>query len=105
KPGARDCRLSLVEPRVHAVLRMPVLVGLAAVAEPPQTRRDLRIARRDGAAVAERAEVFRRIEAVGGGGAERSDRTSAARRAVRLAAVLDHEESMAVRDLRDGAHV
>ena len=58
-------------------------------------RGERRIVRRDRSAVAECAEVLRRIEAVGGCGAEGADRPPVTGRQMRLAAVLDDGEIVA----------
>ena len=100
QPGAQDRRLHLVEPRVDAELVVAVLVGLPAVAQPLRARQERGIARRQRAAVAERAEVLRRVEAVGRRGADAADRTSVARGQVRLAAVLDDREVVPPGDRR-----
>ena len=88
-----DRRLHLVEAAVHAHLAVMVPIGLAAVADALHLRGQRGVAGRDGAAVAEGAEVLRRVEAVGRRDAERPDRPAFARRQVRLAAVLDDREA------------
>ena len=98
-------RLHFIEARVDPELVVPVFVRLPAVAKPLRTRRDRRIARRQGAAVAESSEVLRGIEAVRRDGAVAADRTAIARRQVRLAAVLDDGEVVPSRDVARAAHV
>ena len=79
QPRAQDRRLQLVEPAVDAGLDVVVAVGLPAVAQPPDALGERRVVGDDGAAVAERAEVLRRIEAEGAADAARADRDAAAR--------------------------
>ena len=90
--GAEDGGLHLVEPRVHAGVLMMIPVGLAAVAQPLDARRQRAIVRDDGAAVAERAEILGRIEAERAGDADRADGTAVGRREMCLAAVFDDRE-------------
>ena len=68
---------------------MLVALGLAAVAQPPEATGQRGIARDNGPAVAERAEVLGRIEAEGAGDAECADRAAGGGCQVRLRAVLD----------------
>ena len=92
QPRAQDGRLHLVEPRVDARLLVMVAVGLAAVAQPPDPVGERAIVGDDRAAIAERAEILRRIEAERAGDADRADRPPGGRREVRLAAVFDDRE-------------
>ena len=71
---------------------MVVAVGLAAVAQPLDARRRARVVGDDRAAVAERAEILRRIEAERAGDADRADRPPVGGGEVRLAAVFDDRE-------------
>jgi hypothetical protein len=100
-----DGRLHLIEPAVHAHLAVMVTVRLPAVSDALQAGGERRVAGRNRAAVAERAQVLRRVETVGGRRADRSDRTTLARGQVRLAAVLDDREATGVGDGHDRAHV
>ncbi len=105
QPRAENRRLQIVEPRVDARLDVMIAVGLAAVAQPLDRVGERAIAGDDGAAVAERAEVLGRVEAERAGDADRADRPSAARREMRLAAVLDDREVVSRGDRFDRGHV
>src|SRR4051812_27724167 len=63
QPCAEDGCLQVVEAAVHACVEMHVSVDLAAVTQPPDMAGDRRIVGDDCAAVAECAEILRRIEA------------------------------------------
>ena len=106
QPRAKDRGLHLVEPRVHAELAVVIAIGLAAVAQAlARARRSRVVVGRQRAAVAERAEILRRVEAVRRGGAEAADRPAPARGEVRLAAVLDDGEAVPRGDRGDRRHV
>ena len=74
QPRAQDGRLHLVEPRIDAGFLMVIAIGLAAVSQPPDPLGERAIVGDDRAAVAERAEILRRIEAERAGDADRADR-------------------------------
>ena len=73
QPRAQNRGLHLVEPAVGAKLVVAIPRGLPAVAQPLDPRRERGVAGDDRAAVAERAEVLRRIEAERTGDADRAD--------------------------------
>ena len=101
----QDGRLHVVEAAVHAHLAVMVPVRLAPVADAPHLRGQRVVVGRDGAAVAEGAEVLRGVETVGRSHAERPHGPAVARRQVGLAAVFDDREAARRRDRHDGAHV
>src|SRR5438105_7790691 len=82
-----------------------VTIGLTAVADAPHAIGELRVAGDDGAAVSERAQIFRRVEAEGAGYAERADWLSRAGGEMRLAAVFDERQAAAGRQGRECRHV
>jgi hypothetical protein len=102
---AQDRRLHLVEPAVHPELLVTVAVALPAVAQPPQARRVPRVAAQDGAPVAERPEVLRRVEGEGAERRDRAHRPPAVEGAVRLAGVLEHGEAAPVREFENRLQV
>ena len=79
QPRAEDRRLDFVEPRVDARLLMMIAIRLAAVAQTLDSSRERAIASHDRAAVAERAEVLRRIETERARDADRADRAAGRR--------------------------
>ena len=105
QPRAQHGGLHLVEPRVHAELLMMVAVRLSAVAQPLDAVGERAVVRHHGAAIAERGEVLRRVEAERPGGPDGADRSSGARGEVRLTAVLDDRQRMRRGDAFDGGHV
>ena len=84
---------------------MVVAVGLPAVAQPRDPFGERAIVGDDGAAVAERSEVLRRIKTEGAGRADGADRPSAGGGEMRLTAVLDNGEMMSRGDVLDRGHV
>ena len=101
QPRAQNRRLHLVEPAVDPDFDVTISIGLSAVAQPRDARGERRIARDDRAAVAERAEILRRIETERAGGAERADRLPRARREMRLAAIFDEREPLTAGERRE----
>src|SRR5690349_4332397 len=67
QPHAENRRLHLVEPRVHTGRFVVVAIRLAAVAQPTNAIGKGPVAGDDGASVAERTKILRRIEAEGAG--------------------------------------
>ena len=77
---------------------MTIAVRLAAVSETLDPVREGVVVRDDGAPVAKRAEIFRRVEAERAGDSYGPDRTAAGGGEVRLTAVFDDRKAMARRD-------
>ena len=84
---------------------MVVLLALAVVAQLPQLFGDPIVVGRDHSAVAERAEVLRRVEAERRGVAEAARPPSLVSRAVGLRGILDHQQVVPPRDRQDGVEV
>ena len=84
---------------------MLVLLARAPVAQQPQRVRELRVARRHQAALAERAEVLGRVEAEAAERAEPAGGRAAIARAVRLRGVLDHHEAVPLGQRTERIHV
>ncbi len=105
KAGTHDRGLHFVEPRIDARLLMPIPIGLAAVSQPLDARRERLIVGHDGAAVAERAEILRRIEAERSRDADCADRTPGSGREMRLTAILDDGKRVPGCDPLDRRHV
>jgi hypothetical protein len=102
---SQDRRLHLVQARVHTELDVVIAIGLPAVSDTPCADGHGAVGERQRAAVAERAQVLRRVEAVAGGRAEAADGPITAGCQVRLAAVLDDGQAVARRHVREGGHV
>ena len=102
---AKDAALHPFHAVVEALEHVVVLLLRAPVAQHPDPFRHRRVVGHDHAAFAVGAEVLARVEAEAPRVAERAHRTSFVRRAVRLAAVLDHLQAMAFRDVEDRVHV
>ena len=105
EPRAQNGGLQLVEPAVHACFGVMIAIDLSSVAKPPQPSRKRRVGGDDGAAVAERAEVLRRIEAERPRHADRANWPAACRRQMRLAAVLDDHQRVPLGEGRQCGHV
>ena len=84
---------------------MVIPVGLTAVSRTSDAFGERTVVGDDGAAVAERAEIFCRIETECACSADRADWASVRHRHVGLAAVLDHREVMPRRNPFDRSHV
>ncbi len=102
---AQQGRLHLVQPAVDAGKIADQALAPAILPSGRDTLRQLGIVGRDDATVAEGAQVLGRIEAVGGDVAVATDQPATDRRTVRLGAVLDHLDAMAVGDGTDPLHV
>src|SRR5262245_58671530 len=88
----QDGGLQFVEPRIEPRLIAHVSLAPAIFARQRDSLGGFRVVRHDRAAVAQRAEILRRIEAEGGGVPEDSDLKTPHpmdRRAVSLRAILD----------------
>ena len=92
--GPQDCRLNLVQAAVHADLVADVVLLPAVLAQRGDADGERRVGNGDGPAIAKRAEVFGRIEAEGGGVAERADALPVQSGAVGLGAILDQGDAM-----------
>src|SRR5262245_13129508 len=86
--GAENRGLHLVEPAVHARLRMDVAIGLASIAKPLEALGNSPVVCDRRAAVPQRAEILRRVEAERAADAEGPDGRTAPGGEMRLAAVL-----------------
>ena len=84
---------------------VPVAIDLPAVAQALDPIREGRVVGDHGSAVAERAQILRRVEAEGARGADRADRPSRGRSQMRLAAVLDEREAVPRREALEGRHI
>ena len=82
-----------------------ITIGLAAVAQSPYPRKEIGVSCGDRSAIPERAQVLRRVEAVGRHSAEASHRPSRHGSRVRLAAVLEDRQPVTLRDRCDCRHV
>src|SRR5262249_54039305 len=105
---AQDGGLQFVEPRIEPRLIAHVSLAPAVFAQQPDSFSDFRVVRHDRAAIAERAEILRRIEAEGGGVPEDSDLKTLHpmnRRAVSLRAILDYFQIVTARDVAYCPHV
>src|SRR5262245_38775702 len=105
QPRAKDRSLDLVEPRIHAELIVIVTPPPSAVLKNPDAICQRGVARDDGAAVAQGAEILRGIEAERARDADGPNRTAIRRREVGLAAVLDDRQAVAERDALNAGHV
>src|SRR5215475_495496 len=105
---AQDGGLQFVEPRIEPGLIAHVSLAPAILAQQRYSLSDIRVVRHDRAAVAQRAEILRRIEAEGGGVPEDSDLKTTHtmdRRAVSLRAILDDFQIVTARDVTYRPHV
>ena len=93
QPHAQERGLELVETAIDTVLDVAIAVGLAVLAYQAQAVGQVRIARHDGAAIAQCPEVLRRIERERAERAQGSGGAAAPGRAHRLRAVLDHRQT------------
>ena len=82
-----------------------ISIRLTAVPQTLDSSRERLIASHHGAAVAERAEVLRRIKAEGPRDTDRADGAAGCRREMRLAAVFDERQVVSRRDPLDRGHV
>src|SRR5687767_2028785 len=105
EPHAQDGRLHLVEPAVDPDFYVMIAIALPAVPQTRNTSGERRVACHDRAAIAERAEILRGIEAECPCGAESADRLTSACREMRLAAVLDEGEILAAGEGSEGRHI
>src|SRR4029077_3357321 len=98
-------RLHVVQAGVDAWHLVMIAVDLSAVAQPLHPVGQRAVVGDHRSAVAERAEVLRRVEAESAGDADGADRRTTARRQMRLAAVLDDGEAVTRGDALDSRHV
>src|SRR5262245_30816855 len=85
----QESRLEFVEARIQTDVVVMVFDGRAIIGPAPDAVDDLTVARDDGAAVAEGAEVLARIEAEACGVGQAADSATAQRRAMGLGGILD----------------
>src|SRR6266508_1646405 len=105
---AQDGGLQFVESRIEPGDVAHVSLAPAVLAQQSNSLSDFRVVRHDRAAIAQRAEILRRIEAEGGGVPEDSDlKTSHPmdRRAVSLRAILDDFQIVTARGVAYRPHV
>src|SRR5262245_6009594 len=105
---AQDGGLQFVEPRIEPRLIAHVSLAPAILAQQRNSLSDFRVVRHDRDAIAQRAEILRRIEAEGGGVPEDSDLITPHpmdRRAVGLRAILDDFQIVSARDVAYRPHV
>src|SRR5918993_1485848 len=105
KPRAQNGCLYLVEPAVDALFNMTIALGLSAVAQSHDSIGEGSIASDYRASVAERAEIFCRIETECARSAERADRLPAAGRQMSLATVFDDCETLSACKRCERPHV
>src|SRR5262249_36942373 len=105
KPRTQYRRLELVQPAVHAKQLMMIAIGLSTVSKLPDAFGQGRLVGHDCAAVAKRAEIFRRIETEGAGFAERAYGFSVAACEVGLAAVFDEGKPVSCSHRGERIHV
>src|SRR5947209_18006490 len=101
---AEDRRLQLVEAAVPSTRFAHIALLPAVLAQEPDAFRDRRIAGHDHTAVADRAEVLRRIEAERRSRSKRTGAPAGDRRSVRLRAILDHHEAVSRSEARNILH-
>ncbi len=94
QPARQDRRLERIEPRIGADLGVLVAGHLAVVGDATGALEKIGVVAADGAAVAEAAQILRRIEAPAGERAEGADPPALPRRALRLGRVLDQPQAM-----------
>ena len=97
--------LQLVEAQVESNLHVHVLVVPAVVSEPAAADRDLVVVGEDGAPVAHRREVLRRVEGKGRCAAEAADPSPVPLGALRLGAVLEKPETETRGEVLDGREI
>jgi hypothetical protein len=105
QPDAQDRRLQFIQPAVHAGLGAHVTLAPSILAQRRDPRAQLRIRRRHDAAVAERAEILRGIEAEGRHVPEAADTLAGDRRAMGLGAVLDDPDPRRPGQRQDPRHI
>ena len=84
---------------------MMIAIGLAAVAQPLHSRRQVAIVGRDRAPITKRAEVLGRVKAIGGRRPETPDWLPGAGREMSLTAVFDDRQVVTGCDIGDRDHV
>ena len=102
---AQQRGLQLVEPRIEAFEFVVVLGARAVVAPGPELVGQLRVVGGDGAAVAQRAQVFAGVKTEARRVAQIAGTSAFVARPVRLRGVFDDFEVMLARDGVNGVHV
>src|SRR4051794_2937009 len=101
--GPEDRSLDRIEPGVDPREGADVTLTPAIFADFPQRGRERRIVGRGHSGIAERAEIFRRIEAEAGDVADAPSWPTAIVRPMALCAILDNPKPMCAAEFEDGA--